>query len=478
MNLAERYRKRFGLKPGITLRGYQLKATAVGVKNSSYALLMAPRLGKTRVDIAVTGYRRQVDKIQRWVIICPAIAKAVWRNEISATLGLPYHLEIIEGKKEEKKLMIKGWEDQPGKLSIIIINFEALYRFRKFLYKLNPDKITIDESHRIKDHASQQSRTIHSFGKRAAYRSILTGTFISSPRDVFSQYKFLEPSIFGTVWKSHPRKPKTSFCGRYVASWGHGGFKPETYHRLDELREKYQSIAYSLTREEAGGFPQEQVQIIHFELTNPAARHYLEMEQDLITTVNGQSVGVDIILTKALRLQQLTGGFLPIRDPDEAQVNAPLGEDKLKALVGILEEYPLDEPLVIFVRFIFEMKAILTQLDKMKRSASYIAGGMTGRDKVIADFQAGRFHTCVVQIRAGGVAVELSRANTAIFYSLTHSFIDYEQAKARIISRSGGTVSLIHLAAQDTVDDEIIAAVQNKQELATRLQEKYLENKS
>ena len=74
INLTQRYQRRFGIRA--TLRGYQLKAAKVGTTKNNYALLMAPRLGKTRIDIAVAGYRRRVNKIKRWVIICPSIAKS------------------------------------------------------------------------------------------------------------------------------------------------------------------------------------------------------------------------------------------------------------------------------------------------------------------------------------------------------------------------------------------------------------------
>lgn len=466
INHTARYQARFGIKK--TLRGYQLKAAKVGTENPNYALLMAPRLGKTRIDIAVAGYRRRVNKIKRWVVICPAIAKQVWAEEIASVLDVPFHLEIVEGKAKERKLLLKEWQDQPGKLSILVMNHEATWRLKKFLYKFNPDKVTVDESHKIKNHAAKQSRTIHTLGKRASYRCILTGTFLSTPTDAFSQYKFLQPSIFGERW--------ADFLERYVATYGFGGHKPKTFKDLEDLNAKVQSIAFQLSREEAGGFPEEQYQTIHFELTNPALRHYREMEDELKTVVGTSEVNAEIVLTQTLRLQQITGGFLPVQEPDDdLATNVALGNDRMRALVGLLEEYSPREPLVIFCRFRYELSAILEQLRKMKRSANFIAGGMRGttRDQAKADFQNGKVDTCVVQIRAGGIAIELSRADTGIFYSLTHSFIDYEQAKARIIARTGGKVSLIHLAALGTVDDDIIESVQTKQSLAEKILKKF-----
>lgn len=88
VNLRERYQQRYGIKQ--PLRGYQLKAAALGTRVDNYGLLLDPRLGKTRVDIAVAGYRFLQGQVTMWVIICPSIAKDVWATEIRDTLNVPH----------------------------------------------------------------------------------------------------------------------------------------------------------------------------------------------------------------------------------------------------------------------------------------------------------------------------------------------------------------------------------------------------
>lgn len=465
MNLVERYQKRYGIKT--RLRGYQLQALAKGLQGPAVAWLMAPRLGKTRIDIALSGYLFLQGEITRWVIIGPSIAKEVWAKEIADTLDVPYKLEIVEGKAAERQLLLKTWKDEPGKLSIVVMNFEATWRLKKFLYKFNPSRITVDESHRIKHRAAKQSRTIRTFGRRAEYRSILTGTLMSKPTDVYSQYDFLAPGLFPKRW--------ADFCSEYVDKYGYGGYKPKTYKNLEQLNRKIQSVAFQLTREQAGGFPTEHAQVVHFELTNPARRHYDEMLKELKTTVDDSEVTAPIILVQTLRLQQITGGFLPVMDPDEGLTrNSPLGNDRIRALTDLMEEYPPDEPLVIFAKFRYELDAIAGAAKKLGRTSELIAGGIPQevRNKSAARFQAGRFNTQIVQIRAGGIAIDLSRADTAIFYSMTHSFIDHEQAKARIIARTGGKKSLVYLSAKGTVDDDIISSGKEDEDLVKSILKK------
>lgn len=475
-NLKQAYQAKYGIKK--PLRGYQRKAAALGCRIPHYALLLDPRLGKTRVDIAVSGYRFLQGDVHTWVIVCPKVALDVWATELRDTLAIPHQVEIVEGKAAERKLLLKGWRKLgTDQLNILIINHEATWRLKKFLYKTNPDKVTVDESHKIGNHATKQSGALHTLANRSEFHTILTGT-LGGPLKAFSQFKFLDSSIFGTKWKANKRKPNDTpgFLDEYVKTYGFGGHKPKTFKNMDKLREKIAAVSFQLTRKEAGGFPVEQYQTLHFELTSPATKHYAEMEKQLKTIVQGEEVTATIVLTQTLRLQQITAGFLPVRKPDDdLKTNVAVGQDRMKALRELVEEYDEREPLVIFCRFRYELDAVLAQMKRMRRSANFIAGGMRPgeRDANKHAFQDGKVDTCVVQIRAGGIAIDLSRADTAIFYTVPQSYLDYEQAKARIIARTGGSKSLLHLAATGTVDELAIEALQANGDLAAAVMARY-----
>lgn len=459
------YRERYGLKVG--LRGYQRRAVALAIEKLQMAFFMAPRLGKTRVCLAVCGYWHLQKEADRVVVVCPSIAKDVWETEIGASLDFPTTVRVVQGKADERKLILKDKDDKG--LTFLIINFEATWRLKKFLYKWNPDIIIVDESHRIAGHATKQSRTLHTLGTRAKYRMIATGTWGSKPTHLFSQFKFLAPWILGTRWKD--------FLESIVDKWGFRGFKPETFKNLDELYDRVGEHSFFLTREQAGGFPQELIQVIHFDLTGKTARHYGEMEEQMRTIVRGTRVTAKIVLTQALRLQQITGGFLPVPDPDTLEnETVPLGNDRLQALLEITDEYAPGEPLVIYARFRYEIEQIKGAMLKRGRKVGVIAGGVEGRDQVKKDFQAGLLDTCVVQIRAGGIAIDLSRADNGIFYSMTGSYLDFEQAKSRIIARTGGKKAFLILVARDTVDEVQMESMTTGKDFSESLQNRYKEN--
>lgn len=442
--------------------------------------ILDPRLGKTFIAIARAGNLWRQKRIRRWLIICPSIAKPVWEQQLQLTTTMPYRVTIVEGPADERKASVRVKNLPAGKLDILIVNHEATWRIRRWILRWvegHPCYVTMDESQKIKKSATKQSRMGLSIARKqnGEDRDILTGTLMNTPEDVFGQFRFLDETIFGTKLKrsrKYDPEGEDGFLDRYVARWGFGGFKPAKWHNLDELNEKIAEVCYFLTREQAGGFPKEQDQEWPVTLTNPAARHYDEMTKELKTMVRDREVIARIVLTQTLRLQQITGGFLPLsaarlEDIEDKPENVPLGRDKLKALEGVVEEYPKDEPLVIFARFRYEMAAIIEALEKMGRPTGIIAGArgksLKERELTRQRYVDGKLASVVVQIKAG-IAIELP-ARTGIFYSMNSSWIDYQQCRARIITQTGGSVAFVHLLARGTIDEDIYEAVQTREDL-------------
>ena len=72
----------------------------------------------------------------------------------------------------------------------------------------------------------------------------------------------------------------------------------------------------------------------------------------------------------------------------------------------------------------------------------------------------------VIQIQAGGVGVDVTRARVAIYYSLDFNLGNYLQSMARIRrpgqSRSG---LWIHLVAEGTIDSKVYRALEKRQQV-------------
>jgi SNF2 family DNA or RNA helicase len=91
----------------------------------------------------------------------------------------------------------------------------------------------------------------------------------------------------------------------------------------------------------------------------------------------------------------------------------------------------------------------------------------TERGALIEDFQAKRFPVLIAQTQVGGAGLTLHAASTMIFSSLSFSYGDYEQAKARI-HRIGQArpCTYYHVVARGTVDELVVEALRNKGNVA------------
>jgi SNF2 family DNA or RNA helicase len=167
------------------------------------------------------------------------------------------------------------------------------------------------------------------------------------------------------------------------------------------------------------------------------------------------------ILTTLLRLQEATGGFQ--RDP-----YMEVGTEKRQALEDIFEDLPPDEPVVVFCRFRPDLKIVKDTAEKAGRSCAELSG----EENQLGAWQGGAYDVLAVQIQAGGVGIDLTRAHYAVYYSLGFSLGDYEQSRARL-HRPGQTETTYyyHLIAQDSIDEKVYKALAEKKDVVTAILE-------
>ena len=92
---------------------------------------------------------------------------------------------------------------------------------------------------------------------------------------------------------------------------------------------------------------------------------------------------------------------------------------------------------------------------------------LSGRRNELDEWQQGDGPEVIaVQIQAGGLGIDLTRARYSIFYSLGYSLGDYEQALARV-HRPGQNrkVTHLHLVAPGTVDEHVYDALEQKRDV-------------
>ena len=434
------------------------------------ALLMDMGLGKSLTSIAIAGRLYLDNKIEKVLVVCPTSIISVWEKEFVKFADYDYNVESIVGSTMSKrKEKLKTLCHKKG-LKVAVINYEATWRMEKELNVYKPDIIICDESQKIKNPSAAQSKTLHRLGLKAKYKIILTGTPVqNSPMDVFSQWKFLDPNIFGVSFYA--------FRNRYAVMGGYYNHQIIRYKNMDEMTSKAHSVAYRITKEEALDLPEQIFLNRYCDLEKEARNVYDKVARESYVELMDGEITATNVLTKLMRLSQIAGGH--VKD-DEGRMQV-ISKAKLNELKDIMEDVIIDnkKKLVVFARFIPEIESIKQLAEEMKVEYSYITGEIKTDDRgVMCDnFQNNdNVKLFIAQIQTAGLGITLTAADTAVFYSLDFNYANYSQAIART-HRIGqkNTCTYINLISTETVDEKIIKALDSKEDIAKNIVDNWRE---
>lgn len=453
------------------IRGANMALRAFGALDAKtpgggFGELFEMGCGKTLTTIAVAGALYNLGKIDRVLVVAPTSVCSVWPHDLNQFAAFPWEARVLLGDKKKRLKALNELKNWPFKaLRIAVINYESTHRDGIFeaLAAYRPDLIVCDESQRIKNPSAAQSKALHKLGDAAPFRMILSGTPVQNNAvDLYSQYRFLDPAVYGANFYA--------FKNRYCIMGGYGQHQIVGYRNMDELVEKEHSVAYRVTKEECLDLPQQTFINRYVQFTDAEQAIYEQLRKSsFLELETGENVTATTILTMYLRLMQLTGGFLTA---DESTRPKQVNTAKLDALADIVDDYVVDagKKLVIFARFRAEIAAIenLLRLRKIQYGSIYGDVPMEERGKIVEDFQANPdTKVFVAQIQTAGLGITLHAASTAVFYSYDYNYANYAQALARI-HRIGQRlpVTYIHLVVDGSIDEKILAALENKEDMA------------
>lgn len=402
--------------------------------------------GKTRLALELAG---RVGA-RRTLVVAPLAVVSVWPAQAALyapTLRVLALDRLTVGRRAEA--LARALAD-PSPL-LVAVNYDAVWRppLKDMILKVPWDLLIPDEAHRMKSPGGVTSRFLAGLAKQCRRRLGLTGTPMPhSPLDIYGVMRTLDPSVFG--WSF------VQFRSKYAVLGGFNGKIVRGFQNLDELRARLATRTVSIPRDVLT-LPPALHHRIPVTLSPKARKAYDDLERDLIVEIEEGTVTVANAMVSLLRLAQLTGGCLPVDERDGPPVR--LDESKMDALETLLDGLPADEPVVVFCRFVADLDAVHAVCRALDRKSLELSG----RRKELAEWQAGAAPVLAVQIQAGGLGVDATRACYCIWYSASYSLGDHDQANARL-HRPGQTraVHYYHLVATGTVDESVYASLQRK----------------
>lgn len=433
-------------------RGYQEEAISKALKHEGFALLGEQRTGKTLTSLILVD-KRKPDVL---FILCPKKAVGEWEKQIQDHLEFDWpcevqirHFEACTTQAKTRRVyrkLIRGWLAQGRKVFFIV-----------------------DEAHRIKKRGTYQSRFVRSLND-VQWRLALTGTSIAQGlQDAWAIFDFIAPGVLGDKWEVFER--------RYLIMGGFKNKQVEGYQNEDEFLKVFHTYSHRITLKEAQRFEGRTPTKVRrtkvmVNLKTQTRRIYRKLERDLEAQVGKIKISTPLVLTLTAKLQQICGGYVihtELDDDSGKKVKSvvPIGTEKLLALRRVLRSPGLkDKPVIVCVKYRHEIEKIAEMLEG-ERSYQILAGGRqnTWKGKFDSDIM-------IMQIQSG-IAIDLSRANTYVFYSWDFSHINHEQSRFRVMSFNTEQVNYIYLIAKDTVDETIYEAISEKLEVATLICDLY-----
>lgn len=439
---------------------HQLEAYHFAAPRSAAMLAMDMGTGKTKVavDLAMNS------GVEMTLVLCPKSVLGVWRREIAkhwntTELDEPTVLVLDKGTTVAKAAQLDVMLNYRNiGQAFVVVNYETAWRepLASKLLKADFGLVIGDESHRIKAPGGKASRFMQKLGLTARKRLCLTGTPMPhSPLDLYGQFRFLKPEVFGTSF--------ARFRSRYAICSEQFPSQVRKWINQEDLQAKFHANSFICSADEVLDLPEATHNDRFCQLDPKTMRVYRDLEKNLIAEVEAGTIVAANALTKLLRLQQCTSGFVTGRDDRDEQFAEHLGFEKLNLLCDLLED--INRPVVVFCRFRRDLDAVESVAARMGRRYGELSGR---RRDAIND------HSCMseevdvagVQIQSGGVGIDLTRANYAFYYSIGYNLGDYLQSLARL-HRPGQKhpVFFYHLIAEGTVDEIVYKALAKRQEV-------------
>ncbi len=420
------------------LRPYQQAGVLYALLNRQVIIGDDMGLGKTIEALATVESASAYPVL----IICPSVAKINWFRECSK--WLPKRTAYIMDRSDQKDAENN---EQLSAAQIIITNYELLEK-NTWLSLIMWDCVIVDEAHYIKNSKTKRTILTEQITRNAERVILMTGTpVVNSPIDLVSLLTVSRKlHYFGGFWefvKEYCNAQKTKF------GWDFSGAE-----NLDELNQKLRECGY-LRREKKQvlpDLPEKIRQDLYIDIDNRA--EYEFAKNDLLGYLRSYKDEDSAI--KAERAKILVG----INTLRQIAI-----EGKINSVFNWVDDFmKTEEKLIIFGWHTEVLDAI------SEKFGCGVVNGETKADerqRAIDNFQQGDDLLIVVNIKTGGVALNLTAATHELFVEFAWTSAEMVQAEDRA-HRIGQTnaVNIYRMIGGDTIDELFIRLIEQKKDIS------------
>lgn len=391
-------------------------------------------------------------QVARCLVVAPLrVARDTWPAELTKWEHLKHlRASVIVGTAKERRQAIHTDAD------IYVINRENLPWLIKELGDDWPyDCVVIDELSSFKNHKAARFKALMSRRKHMRRIIGLTGTPApNSLEDLWAPFKLFDGGKRLLPYITHFREryfDPDKRNGYQVFSWK---LKPGAE---DEIYEAISDVTVSMKTTDHLDLPPltTSSRVVH--LDKAEREVYNQLKKDMLVHVDGEVIDAGSAATLSNKLLQLSSGAIYA---DEART-VTVHSQKIDALEDIIEAANGHTVLVAYW-FKHELERLLRHFPQ---------GRLLSTAEDMSDWCAGRIPLAFIHPASAGHGLNLqSGGHILVWHTVPWSLELYEQTNARLF-RQGQTepVSIIHIEAANTIDQQVIRSLESKNQTQSAL---------
>jgi len=417
---------------------HQKEAIEKLLANDRFILADDMGLGKTTSTV-IASIEADVKKV---LIVCPASLKINWKREIENYSN--DNILVVEGKK---------WGST---FKYYIINYDILKNFHttdnpeesevyQIILNEGFDLAIVDEAHYISNAQAQRTKLLNDILEQIPTVWLLTGTPMTSrPINFYNLLKIVRSPL--TInWKSYVIR----YCKGYqFSARGRKIWNTSGASNLDELREQTKAVVLRRLKTDVLDLPEKIVSPIWLELKNTFYDDELT-EFLKITKAQRDKESITVTLNRLMKLRQL--------------IAIEKVEHTCELIDKVLEQ---GKKVIVFTNFTTSLDMIH---EKYKKNSVTLDGRMSKdrRQESVDKFQNNdKTRIFIGNIKAAGVGITLTAADTVIMNDLSFVPADHSQAEDRAYRYGQKNSVLVYYPIfENTIEMTVYNILQKKKDV-------------
>ncbi len=436
-----------------TLRHYQIEGFQWISRLNSWgagALLADDMgLGKTIQTISYLLFKAEEGPA---LVIAPASVAPNWKTEFEK-FAPSLNVKILNFATNRSTCIADA---KAG--DVVISTYGLLLSVKNEITQKQWTTVCLDEAHVIKNRGAKTSGVAMQL--KSQYRIMLTGTPVQNHLgELWNLFQFVNPGLLGSYEDFGRRfitpievgkdKDRQKELDRMVHPFMLRRTKEKVLNELPEKTEIYQNVELS------------QEELAVYEVIRKKAEDMLEAEDSEKVSIN--------TLAEITRLRQAACSAQLIEKTWKGKTSK--AEALIEALEPIVES---GDAALVFSQFTSFLAIIQKALKKAKIPYLYIDGSVSVKERqsLVEQFQRGECPVFLISLKAGGLGLNLTRANYVFHLDPWWNPAIEQQATDRAY-RIGqhNAVTVYHFLAANTIEEKIRRLHESKRNLAENILE-------